>query len=453
MTSVKTRYACKDCGYISSRWLGRCPDCGQWNSMIEEISGGSRQTVLAGGDGPGALPISLVPLVEEDRFTTGIAEMDRVLGSGVVPGSLVLLGGDPGIGKSTLLIQAASRISESGKKVLYVSGEESAQQVKLRASRLGIGSDKLYLLAETDIDRIESVIRDNRPETVILDSIQAVYKPDLSSSPGGVGQVRECAAQMMRLAKTEGIAIFLVGHVTKEGALAGPRVLEHMVDTVLYFEGDRHHSFRILRGVKNRFGSTNEIGIFQMESEGLKEIINPSEMFMANCSREEVAGSVVVSTMEGSRPLLVEIQALVCPTGFGTPRRMTAGVDYNRVSLILAVLEKRVGLHLGGQDAYVNAVGGVKIDEPAADLGIALALASSFKEIPVGRLAAVGEIGLTGEIRPVPQLEKRVTEAFRLGFATCLVPGRSGAVPKMGGAINIIGVETLEQAIETAMSL
>ncbi|MCL5059016.1 MAG: DNA repair protein RadA [Actinobacteria bacterium] len=453
MTSVKTRYACKDCGYISSRWLGRCPDCGQWNSMIEEISGRSGQTALPRGDSPGAMPISLVPVVEEDRFSTGIAELDRVLGDGVVPGSLVLLGGDPGIGKSTLLIQAASRISESGKKVLYVSGEESAQQVRLRASRLGIGSAGLYLLAETDIDRIESAIRENRPETVILDSIQAVYKPDLSSSPGGVGQVRECAAQMMRLAKTEGIAIFLVGHVTKEGALAGPRVLEHMVDTVLYFEGDRHHSFRILRGVKNRFGSTNEIGIFQMESEGLKEIVNPSEMFMANCSREGVAGSVVVSTMEGSRPLLVEIQALVCPTGFGTPRRMTAGVDYNRVSLILAVLEKRVGLHLGGQDAYVNAVGGVKIDEPAADLGIALALTSSFREIPVGRLAAVGEIGLTGEIRPVPQLEKRVTEASRLGFATCLVPGRSGTVPITGRGINILGVETLEKAIETALSL
>ncbi|HBV98256.1 MAG: DNA repair protein RadA [Peptococcaceae bacterium BICA1-7] len=453
MTSVKTRYACKDCGYISSRWLGRCPDCGQWNSMLEETSGRSGQTPLPRGDGPGALPISLVPVVEEDSFSTGIAELDRVLGNGVVPGSLILLGGDPGIGKSTLLIQAASRISESGKKVLYVSGEESAQQVRLRASRLGIGSDRLYLLAETDIDRIESVIRDNRPETVILDSIQAVYKPDLSSSPGGVSQVRECAAQMMRLAKTEGIAIFLVGHVTKEGALAGPRVLEHMVDTVLYFEGDRHHSFRILRGVKNRFGSTNEIGIFQMESEGLKEIINPSEMFMANCSREEVAGSVVVSTMEGSRPLLVEIQALVCSTGFGTPRRMTAGVDFNRVSLILAVLEKRVGLHLGGQDSYVNAVGGVKIDEPAADLGIALALTSSFREKPVGRLAAVGEIGLTGEIRPVPQLDKRITEASRLGFTTCLVPGRSGAVSIKGSSINILRVETLEQAIEIAMSL
>jgi DNA repair protein RadA/Sms len=452
MTSLKTRFACKDCGYISARWLGRCPDCGQWNSLIEETSGRAGQAVGKQGDGPGATPISLVPVVEGDRFTTGIAELDRVLGGGVVPGSLVLLGGDPGIGKSTLLIQAAARISEGGKKVLYVSGEESAQQVRLRAARLGIGSDLLYLLAETDIDRIESCIRENNPETVILDSIQAVYKPELSSSPGGVGQVRECASQMMRLAKTGGMAIFLVGHVTKEGSLAGPRVLEHMVDTVLYFEGDRHHSFRILRGVKNRFGSTNEIGIFQMENEGLMEISNPSEMFMANYSRVQVAGSVVVSTLEGSRPLLVEIQALVCPTGFGTPRRMTAGVDYNRVSLILAVLEKRVGLHLGGQDAYVNAVGGVKIDEPAADLGIALALTSSFKEIPVGRLAAVGEIGLTGEIRPVPQLEKRISETARLGFAACLVPGRAGSAAKAVKGIDIIGVETLEQAIEAALS-
>jgi DNA repair protein RadA/Sms len=389
--------------------------------------------------------------MEEDRFATGIHELDRALGGGIVPGSLVLLGGDPGIGKSTLLMQMASGAGRSGRKVLYVSGEESVQQVKMRASRLKIEEGPLYLLAETDIERVEANIRSISPDLVIIDSIQAVLKPDLSSAPGGVGQVRECASQMMRLAKTGGVSVFLVGHVTKEGSLAGPKVLEHMVDTVLYFEGDRHHSFRILRSVKNRFGSTNEIGLFQMEGDGLREVFNPSELFMINRSRGDVAGSVAVSTVEGNRPLLVEIQALVCPTGFGTPRRMTAGVDYNRVSLILAVLEKRIGLHLGGHDAYVNAVGGVRLDEPAADLGIALALASSFKEIPVaGGLVAVGEIGLTGEIRPVPQLEKRILEAARLGFSMCLAPLRSGQLPAAAG-MKVVGVETLDQAIEVSL--
>lgn len=450
--SSRTRFACRECGYVSPRWLGRCPGCGEWNTMTEE-SAVRIVTRNSSAHSQAAVPISQIPVLEEHRFTTGIQEMDRVLGGGVVPGCLVLLGGDPGIGKSTLLMQAASRVCGLGKKVLYVSGEESVQQVKLRASRIGVGDGPLYLLAESDTDQIEANIREIAPELVIIDSIQAVFKPDLASSPGGVGQVRECAAQMMRLAKTEGVSIFLVGHVTKEGALAGPRVLEHIVDTVLYFEGERHHTFRILRGVKNRFGSTNEIGIFQMEGDGLKEVFNPSELFMINGNRGEVPGSVVASTMEGNRPLMVEIQALVCPTGFGVPRRMTAGVDYNRVSLIMAVLEKRVGLHLGGQDAYVNAVGGVKIDEPAVDLGIALALASSFKEVPtVPGLAAIGEIGLTGEIRPVPQLEKRLMEAARLGFSICLVPlkpGRRSSGEEYG--IRVVGVETLTQAVETSL--
>ncbi len=448
--SSRTRFACRECGYTSPRWLGRCPDCGGWNTMIEESS--TRPAPTRGRDySPEACPISRIPVMEEDRFATGIHELDRALGGGIVPGSLVLLGGDPGIGKSTLLMQMASGAGRSGRKVLYVSGEESVQQVKMRASRLKIEEGPLYLLAETDIERVEANIRSISPDLVIIDSIQAVLKPDLSSAPGGVGQVRECASQMMRLAKTGGVSVFLVGHVTKEGSLAGPKVLEHMVDTVLYFEGDRHHSFRILRSVKNRFGSTNEIGLFQMEGDGLREVFNPSELFMINRSRGDVAGSVAVSTVEGNRPLLVEIQALVCPTGFGTPRRMTAGVDYNRVSLILAVLEKRIGLHLGGHDAYVNAVGGVRLDEPAADLGIALALASSFKEIPVaGGLVAVGEIGLTGEIRPVPQLEKRVLEAARLGFSVCLAPQRSGQCPAAGD-MRVVGLETLQEAIEAAL--
>ncbi|MCL6476796.1 MAG: DNA repair protein RadA [Peptococcaceae bacterium] len=450
MSSSRTRFACRECGYISSRWLGRCPDCGEWNAMIEESA--ARPAPARDRDySPAACPISRISLVQEDRFATGIQELDRTLGGGVVPGSLVLVGGDPGIGKSTLLMQAAARVSGAGKKVLYVSGEESVQQVKMRASRLKIEEGPLYLLAETDIDRVEANIRSITPELVIVDSIQAVLKPELSSAPGGVGQVRECAAQMMRLAKNGGISVFLVGHVTKEGALAGPKVLEHMVDTVLYFEGERRHSFRILRSVKNRFGSTNEIGIFQMEGDGLKEVPNPSELFMTNRSRGDVAGSVVVSTIEGNRPLLVEIQALVCPAGFGAPRRMTAGVDYNRVSLILAVLEKRAGLHLGGQDAYVGAVGGVRLDEPAADLGIALALASSFKEIPAaGGLVAIGEIGLTGEIRPVPQLEKRIIEAARLGFSECLAPRQSGLSPAVGD-MRVTGLETLSEAIEAAL--
>ncbi len=449
--SSKTRFACRDCGYTSSRWLGRCPDCGEWNAMVEEVAARSGQN--RGGDySPAACPISRVSVVEEDRFATGIQELDRVLGGGVVPGSLVLLGGDPGIGKSTLLMQMASRLSGSGKKVLYVSGEESVQQVKMRASRLKVEEGPLYLLAETDIDRVEKNIISVAPDLVIIDSIQAVAKPDLPSAPGGVSQVRECSSQMMRLAKTRAVSIFLVGHVTKEGALAGPKVLEHIVDTVIYFEGERHHSFRVLRSAKNRFGSTNEIGVFQMEGDGLKEVFNPSELFVINRSRGDVAGSVVVSTIEGNRPLLVEIQALVCPTGFGTPRRMTAGVDYNRVSLILAVLEKRVGLHLGGQDAYVNAVGGVRLDDPAADLGIALALASSFKEIPVhAGLVAVGEIGLTGEIRPVPQLEKRIQEAARLGFSMCMVPQRSGRCAALG-EMRVLGLETLPEAIEAALA-
>ncbi len=446
----KTRFACSECGYTSARWLGRCPDCSQWNTMVEENLSPVKLSAHKNHENA-ACPISQISMVEQNRFITGIKELDRALGGGVVPGSLVLLGGDPGIGKSTLLLQMASELSGKGRKVLYVSGEESLQQIKMRAMRLNVGDGPLYLLSETDIDVIESNIIGLNPDLVIIDSIQVVFKPEMASSAGAVGQVRECAGQMMRLAKTEGTSIFLVGHVTKEGALAGPKVLEHMVDTVLYFEGEKHNSFRILRSVKNRFGSTNEIGIFQMEWDGLKEVLNPSEMFLSNRPLNNVPGSVVVSTIEGNRPLLVEIQALVCPTGFGMPRRMTAGVDYNRVSLILAVLEKRIGLHLSGQDAYVNAVGGVKLDEPAADLGIALALASSFKEVSIlSGVVAFGEIGLTGELRPVPQIGKRVSEAARLGFSVCVVPKSSGCFNESEG-IQVLRIDTLQEAIDALL--
>lgn len=447
MTS-KLRFICQNCGYNSSRWLGRCPGCGEWNTLVEESRPAPSPKTT--GSATKALPIIDIPPADVDRFISGISELDRVLGGGIVPGSLVLLGGDPGIGKSTLLLQMAGLVSNRGKKVLYASGEESAHQIKMRASRLGLSDGTVYLLAENDIDIIEGCIRELQPDLVVLDSIQAVYKSDLPSAPGGVGQVRECAAQMMRLAKTGGMSIFLVGHVTKEGTLAGPRVLEHMVDAVVYFEGEANYSYRILRGVKNRFGSTSEIGIFQMEGGGLVEVANPSQLFLTNHTGGNVAGSVVLPTVEGSRTLLVEIQALVCPSGFGTPRRMTAGVDYNRVALIMAVLEKRAGLNLGGQDAYVNAVGGAKLYEPAVDLGIALALASGFREIPVrDGFVAVGEIGLTGEIRPVSFLEKRIIEAARLGFKNCLVPVQKLSLDVVGmQGVNIYTAGTLAEAIE-----
>ncbi|AEG16649.1 DNA repair protein RadA [Desulfofundulus kuznetsovii DSM 6115] len=449
----KTRFCCQECGHCTPRWLGRCPECGAWNTLVEEAVAGTKQRpgrVVA----PTPLPITQISLDEEERFSTGIGELDRVLGGGVVPASLILLGGDPGIGKSTLLLQVATSVAGAGRVVLYVTGEESVQQVRLRAFRLGVESSRLYLLAETDIDAVENSIRSLKPALVIVDSIQTMHKVDFGSAPGSVGQVRECATQLMRLAKETGVAIFLVGHVTKEGLLAGPRVLEHMVDAVLYFEGERHQSFRILRGVKNRFGSTNEIGVFEMKDDGLVEVANPSSLFMIQHPAGPVAGAVVVPTLEGTRPLLVEIQALVSPTGFGNPRRMTAGVDYNRVILIMAVLEKRVGLHLGSYDAYVNAVGGVRLVEPAVDLGIAVALASSFRDLPVNcRLAVVGEVGLTGELRPVTGIEKRVQEAAQLGFTHCLLPRANlGQVdPSRVGTMNVWGAQTLSEALEIAL--
>lgn len=440
---------CSECGYYSPRWMGRCPGCGEWGSFVPDADGKNRKAAKAAPDGPQTPPLSLteVPVADETRYTSGIAEMDRVLGGGVVPGAVVLCGGDPGIGKSTLLLQSACRVSAASGSVLYVTGEESGLQVRLRAERLGAVHPNLYLAPETDIEVIEQHVASLKPRMVIIDSIQTVSLSELAAVPGSVGQVRECTLRLTRVAKATGIPILLVGHVTKEGVLAGPRTLEHMVDTVLYLEGERHQGFRILRGVKNRFGSTNEIGIFEMTARGLVEVNNPSRLFLS-AEGEPVSGATVVSSMEGTRPIFVEIQALVSPTAFGNPRRMTAGVDYNRVLLMAAVLEKRVGLGLSHQDLYVNAVGGVKLLEPAVDLGIALALASGFRERPLApHTVVIGEVGLTGEVRRVPGMDKRLREAAKLGFRKAVVPAVNKAGPSVEG-IEVHGVRTVAEALE-----
>ncbi len=444
--AAKTVYVCQSCGYRTSRWLGKCPNCEEWNTLQEEISFARKETTAV----KQAVLLSEISDTRQARFSAGISELDRVLGGGIVVGSLVLLGGDPGIGKSTLLLQAAGKVAQRGQKVLYVSGEESSQQLYLRAQRLRVEQAQIYVLAETDIEIIENSIRQQKPDLVILDSIQSVYKKEVGSAPGSISQVRECAARMLPLAKNENIAVFLVGHVTKGGALAGPRLLEHLVDTVIYFEGENHYAFRILRAVKNRFGSTSEIGVFQMFEEGLGEVDNPSRLFLSEHNGLPVSGSAVIPTLEGSRTLLVEIQALVSPTGFGSPRRMTTGLDYNRVILILAVLEKRLGLGLNGQDTYVNAAGGVRLTEPAADLAIALALISSLREQPLpSDLIILGEIGLTGEIRLVSHWEKRLSEAARLGFKRVILPRQK----IKGGFKSDLSIETvgsLSEAMQKA---
>ena len=378
-------------------------------------------------------------------------ELDRVLGGGIVPGSLVLVGGDPGIGKSTLLLQLSAKLAQTKQKVLYISGEESVKQTKLRSDRLGVTSEDLYVLAETDIAFIERAIDEVQPTLVVIDSIQTVYQEEITSAPGSVAQVRECTAELMRIAKTRGIAIFIVGHVTKQGSIAGPKLLEHMVDSVLYFEGERHHTYRILRAVKNRFGSTNEMGIFEMKEMGLEEVLNPSEIFLEERS-QGAAGSIVVASMEGTRPVLVEVQALISPTSFGNPRRMATGVDHNRVSLLMAVLEKRVGLLLQNQDAYLNVAGGVRLDEPAIDLAVALSIASSFRNrVPNPMDVAIGEVGLTGEIRRVSRIEQRVNEAAKLGFQRAIIPERNLGGWTYPKEIKVIGVSTLEQALEVGL--
>lgn len=422
----KTVFFCKQCGYESSKWLGQCPGCHEWDSFVEEpvakaVPGVSGTVSATKKDAVPTL-LSNVTTDDENRISTKISEMDRVLGGGIVVGSLVLVGGDPGIGKSTLLLQMCRNLSDEGKKVLYVSGEESLRQIKMRAERLGTFSRDISILCETDLDIISNSITDMMPDVVIIDSIQTMYREDVGSAPGSVSQVREATSILMRIAKGLHITVFIVGHVTKEGVVAGPRVLEHMVDTVLYFEGDGGASFRFLRGVKNRFGSTNEIGVFEMRADGLREVLNPSE-YMLQGKPENEAGSVVACSIEGTRPILVEVQALVCCTNFNMPRRTSAGTDYNRVNLLLAVMEKRIGLHLGDCDAYINVAGGMRINEPALDMGIVLAVLSSYKNIAIdSKTICFGEVGLVGEVRAVNQAEQRVLEAAKLGFDRCIMP-------------------------------
>jgi DNA repair protein RadA/Sms len=446
-------YRCQACGFQAGKWYGRCPDCGEFNTIVEERAasahgpGGGRRAELAGG-APAAAPVRLtaVSAAGAARVHSGVAELDRVLGGGVVPGSLVLIGGDPGIGKSTLLLQASAALAGAAGSVLYVSGEESAAQVKVRADRLGLAAPDLYILAETRLEAVEAHVGTIGPRVLVVDSIQTVYLSDLESAPGSVSQVRECGGRLMGLAKGRGIAVFLVGHVTKEGALAGPRVLEHLVDTVLYFEGERHATYRVLRAVKNRFGSTNEIGVFEMTDRGLREVANPSAVFLAERPRG-AAGSVIVAALEGTRPLLLELQALVTSAHFGTPRRTVLGADYNRVCLLLAILEKRAGVPLQNQDVFVNVAGGARCQEPAADLAIAVASASSYAERPLAPdVVVLGEVGLTGEVRAIGGLEARVREAAALGFAQAVVP-RSSLVGGVRYPLAVTGVATLEEAI------
>ncbi len=443
----KSVFFCQNCGHEESKWLGQCPACREWNTFVEEKVTSVKAGTVRDKKEAQIVTLSSVETDEDERMMTEMAELDRVLGGGIVPGSLVLVGGDPGIGKSTLLLQVCQRLAAMNKKILYISGEESLKQIKLRANRMGDFSHTLFLLCETNLDMIRGVIEQQTPDMVVIDSIQTMYNEEVGSAPGSVSQVRESTNILMQLAKGLGISIFIVGHVTKEGTVAGPRVLEHMVDTVLYFEGDRHASYRILRAVKNRFGSTNEIGVFEMQKSGLVEVEHPSD-FMLSGRPEHASGSVVACAMEGTRPMLMEIQALVCKSSFGMPRRTAAGLDYNRVNLLMAVLEKRAGLPLSSYDAYVNIAGGIRMNEPAADLGIVMAIASSYKNKPVSEDAIVfGEVGLSGEVRAVTMPEQRVAEAKKLGFKTCILPEVSVKGLGQVEGIEVIGVRSVNQAM------
>ena len=456
--SRTTAFFCKECGYESAKWSGQCPSCKAWNTFVEEpvvkeknvkgiVNINAKYHETAGVKKAAPVRLSSVTAADTDRIKTDICELDRVLGGGIVEGSLVLVGGDPGIGKSTLLLQMCYNLAKNGNSVLYISGEESLGQIKLRAQRVGEASDNL-MLCETSLDTIENVLENVKPQIVVIDSIQTMYREEVGAAPGSVSQVRETTAVLMQLAKGLNISIFIVGHVTKEGVVAGPRMLEHMVDTVLYFEGDKNAAYRILRSVKNRFGSTNEIGVFEMRQEGLAEVANPSE-YMLTGRPEEASGSVVVCLLEGTRPILVEIQALVCDSNFGMPRRTAAGADYNRVNLLMAVLEKRAGIHLSGSDAYVNIAGGMKVNEPAMDLGIVMALVSSFRNRPMMENTIVfGEVGLAGEVRAVSQPQIRINEAVKLGFGNCILPQVCLKNIKKTDKINLIGISSVKDAVK-----
>ncbi len=453
MVKTKTVFGCQNCGYQSPKWLGKCPDCGSWNSFVEELVSPATERpahsiAISGQDYPPQSILS-IETSEEGRVRTEISEFDRVLGGGLVIGSVVLIGGDPGIGKSTLLLQALDRLARKKINVLYVSGEESLRQTKMRGDRIGVSSPDLYVLAENSLEKIMEYIQKLKPKVAVIDSIQTVFTSQLQSAPGSIGQVRESAGKLMVLSKSTGLSTFLIGHVTKEGAIAGPRVLEHIVDTVLYFEGDRGHPYRILRAVKNRFGSTNEIGVFEMKDGGLEEVANPSELFLAE-RPIDVPGSVVISSIEGSRPILVELQALVSSSSYGMPRRTAIGVDANRVSLLVAVLEKKVGMNLAQQDIFVNVAGGVRIDEPAADLGVISAVASSFVDKPIpSKTMVIGEVGLAGEVRGIHQAEVRIREASKLGFKRCLIPKSNRTrIPMEFETIEILGVQSVEETLE-----
>lgn len=453
MAKKKTTFVCQECGGISPKWMGKCPNCGSWNSLVEQSnrdkSKSFRRMWVETETEP--IPITKIEASEDDRLTTQIGELDRVLGGGFVPGSVVLVGGDPGIGKSTLMLQTANNLSDTYGIVLYVSGEESMPQTKLRADRLGVDSDNLYLLCETDVDLVETHIEDLNPGIVVVDSIQTMYDSSIQSIPGSISQIKETGAHLLGIAKSQDIPIIIIGHVTKEGAIAGPKVLEHMVDAVLYFEGERQHIYRILRAIKNRFGSTNEIGVFEMSSKGLSEILNPSELFLSE-RQEDISGSVVVSSMEGTRPLLLELQALVAPSDLGNPRNTTTGVDRYRVALLLAVLEKRVGMDIADSDVFINITGGVRVTEPGVDLGVVLAVASNYRDIPVDyRTVVIGEVGLGGEVRAVNHIERRLREAAKLGFTRAIFPEHNKKELEIDDDIKLIGVKNIYEALGAIM--
>jgi DNA repair protein RadA/Sms len=445
----KTIFTCQNCGYQSPKWLGRCPECGTWNSLVEEILESSEKT-RSKKRGPQDTPqrMDTITLEEQNRYKTTLSEFDRTLGGGVVPGSLVLIGGDPGIGKSTLVLQAVQRLAQQGFRTLYISGEESTQQIKLRARRLSIDSPEIYLLCATCLEDMIGRLDDLAPRIIVIDSIQTIYTETLGSSPGSISQVREVTGKLMNLAKRSGMALFIIGHVTKEGAIAGPKVLEHLVDTVLYFEGDGSHTYRILRSVKNRFGPTNEIGAFEMTDEGLKEVPNPSDIFLEE-KTQDVSGSVVISCMEGTRPVLIELQALVCSSSLALPRRTAIGVDPNRVNLLAAVLSKRGRINLSNNDIFINVAGGIRIDEPAIDLGIVATIASSFLNKPIQRNTLVfGEVGLSGEVRAVSQAETRMKEAMKMGFSRVILSNKSIKSMKSKAGIELIGISSIQDLLE-----